>query len=142
TIEVVRHLLHPPLAGVDGSLLTGSAFNHVNAATDSRIEASCNTTSFHGTLGIENRSSDQSLLHGTAYTVGVAGADVPRGRSDDLVVGDEAILDVHPVAQCTARGLPQTGAGTIGDGRRGEELSTAALEGCDELVDPLDGPVG
>ena len=90
-----------------------------------------------GLLDIAHRHADQSLLERTVLALLVLRSQVPRGRDDDLVTLDLAVLNGLAVVKGATRGLPETGAFASGGLRSAEVLGVAGLHGLDQLIDPL-----
>ena len=82
-VSLMRHRDHLPSGlGHHERLLAGLGFNHVNPATESRIEAVDDAQRLERLLRIGDRSADERLFHRTADALGVARRAVPRGRRD------------------------------------------------------------
>jgi hypothetical protein len=63
---------------VNEALLAGFAFNDLNAATDSRIEAASDAGSFDRALGVDDRRADKGFFHDAPDAIVATAADVPR----------------------------------------------------------------
>src|ERR1017187_1819271 len=76
---------------------------HVRRARQARVERVYGAQYFHRPLGIRHGRTDERGLVGPALPLGVARRSIPGAWYHDLVVGDLAILYMHPVAQRAAR---------------------------------------
>ena len=82
--------------------------NHVNGASQARIEGVDGTQQFQWTIGIRDRRLEERGFIGSALAAGIARTGVPCGRNDRLVVLDRLVLNLDPVPQRPTRRLEET----------------------------------
>ena len=103
-------LLHPPRARDGFETLARGRLGDMNRAGRAGVEGVHRAQRVDGLLDIAHRHADQSLLERTVLALLVLRSQVPRGRDDDLVTLDLAVLDRLAVVESAARGLPEAGA--------------------------------
>ena len=133
----------PGRHAVSGGLVTGSS--RFMAASLARSRASARRARGRRRPGTGRRSGSVRRIstgcsasatgvptsassYGPALAGGVARPGVPGARHDALVVGDRAVLDVHPVAERAARRLVEAGARRLA--RPAARDPTSSCRGC------------
>src|SRR5271170_6455785 len=89
----------------------------VNRADKARIVRAADMADLDGIVRIGDRRADQRFLHRAADAVARPRADIPGGRSDDLVVLDLAGLHFDPMAQRATNRLGRAPAAPVLFGR-------------------------
>ena len=82
----------------------------MHSASGAGVEAVNGTQRVDRLLHIGNGHADESLLQRAIVALRVVRREIPRGRNDDLVIGDLAALDLLGMVESATRGLPETGA--------------------------------
>ena len=81
--------------------------NHVDGASQTRVEGVNGAQNFKRALGVRDRRFDERGFVRAALAVGVSRSCIPRGGHHRLVILDGLVFDLHPMPQRPARGLEE-----------------------------------